>query len=171
MSGQSHQKDKLEGASGAVRGAPPTESGWLSTYIGFGEIIDGNMCLKDAGRIVFDTWSALPDHYFGMKMDAFVVMSNHIHGIIVLNDHDVRADDHDVGAGFKPAPTKKRRHGLPEIVRGFKTFSSRYINESRATPPVGNTIAKIQTLYGERQRRHGRYDKCDEKTQNQKSDL
>ena len=39
-----------------------------------------------------------------------------------------------VGAGFKPAPTPTKRHGLPEIVRGFKTFSARRINESRRTP-------------------------------------
>ncbi len=33
-------------------------------------------------------------------------------------------------AGLKPAPTEKR-HGLPEIIRGFKTFSGRCINELR----------------------------------------
>ena len=35
------------------------------------------------------------------------------------------------GAGFKPAPTK--RHGLPEIVRVFKTYSERRINCVRCT--------------------------------------
>jgi REP-associated tyrosine transposase len=43
--------------------------------------------------------------------------------------------DH-VGAGFKPAPTEStllRRHGLPEIIRAFKTFSSRCINQLRRT--------------------------------------
>jgi len=34
-------------------------------------------------------------------------------------------------AGLKPAPTK--RHGLPEIVRAFKTFSAREINAHRGT--------------------------------------
>lgn len=33
--------------------------------------------------------------------------------------------------GLKPAPLGSRRHGLAEIVRAFKTFSSRRINESR----------------------------------------
>jgi hypothetical protein len=37
-----------------------------------------------------------------------------------------------ITAGLKPAPTNK--HGLPEIVRAFKTFSSRRINELRGTP-------------------------------------
>ncbi len=40
----------------------------------------------------------------------------------------------DVGAGLKPAPTLK--HGLPEIIRALKTFSSRRINEQKKTPGI-----------------------------------
>lgn len=40
-------------------------------------------------------------------------------------------------AGFKPAPTIKH-HGLPEIIRAFKTFSSRQINKIKNTP--GNSL-------------------------------
>ncbi|HLF08813.1 MAG TPA: transposase, partial [Dehalococcoidia bacterium] len=51
-----------------------------------------------------------------------------IHGIIVLTD---------AGAGLRPAPTpsvRTRRHGLPEIVRAFKSFSSRRLNAHFGTP-------------------------------------
>jgi putative transposase len=41
-----------------------------------------------------------------------------------------------VEAGLKPAPTVVRRHALPEIVRAFKTFSARRINELHDTPGV-----------------------------------
>jgi putative transposase len=34
-----------------------------------------------------------------------------------------------VGNGFKPFPTGKPNHGLPEIIRGLKTFSSCRINK------------------------------------------
>jgi len=63
----------------------------------FGEVVDGQMRLNEAGAIVQATWDALPSHYAGMRTDAFVVMPNHVHGIIVLTDA--------VGAGLKPAPT------------------------------------------------------------------
>ena len=56
-------------------------------------------------------------------------MPNHVNGIIVINPHQTA-----VGAGLKPAPTRPdtvKRHGLPEIVRAFKTFSARRINERR----------------------------------------
>ena len=93
----------------------------------FGDITDGEMRLNDAGRIVQTVWRELPSHYPHVPPDAYIVMPNHIHGIIVLSDRN------DVGAGFKPAPT---RHGIPEIVRAFKTFSARRINEMRCTPRV-----------------------------------
>ena len=59
-------------------------------------------------------------------------MPNHVHGIITITGDT----DADVRAGLKPAPTSlpAKRHGLPEIVRGFKTFSSRHINQIRGVP-------------------------------------
>jgi len=97
----------------------------------FGAIEDGNMGLNAYGQIVSNVWRDLPEHYFHVRSDQFVVMPNHIHGIMILNrDHGVGID---VGAGLKPAPTAII-HALPEIIRGFKTFSSRRINELRNTP-------------------------------------
>jgi REP element-mobilizing transposase RayT len=64
----------------------------------FGEIAGGQTRLNEFGRIVERSWADLPEHYFGVQCDAFVVMPNHFHGIIVLGEPIV-------GAGFKPAPT------------------------------------------------------------------
>lgn len=77
------------------------------------------------GQLVRETCQGLPDHYPHVRLDALVIMPNHMHGIIVLSG------DH-VAAGFKPAATI--RHALPEVVRGFRTFSSRRINCWRQTP-------------------------------------
>ena len=88
----------------------------------FEDVVDGSMRLSDAGRIIQTTWDDLPNYYPNIELDEFVIMPNHVHGIIVIA----------VGAGLKPAPTK--RHGLPEILRALKTFSARRINEMRNTP-------------------------------------
>ncbi len=98
----------------------------------FGEVEDGEMVLNELGVIVQQVWDDLVNHYGHVYLDAFVAMPNHVHGIIVLMDEPGVVG---VGAGLKPAPTPKR-HGLPEIVRGFKTFSARRINERRGTPGV-----------------------------------
>lgn len=58
----------------------------------FGEIVDGEMRLSQFGNIVRDTWNDLPNHNRGIELDAFVVMPNHIHGIIIICDNDVGAD-------------------------------------------------------------------------------
>ena len=105
----------------------------------FGKIMDGEMVLNEYGQIVQMVWGELPQHYNNIQLDEFVIMPNHIHGIIVITDDD---DTTIVGAGLKPAPTKPAptkpatttaKHGLPEIVRALKTFSARKINELRNT--------------------------------------
>jgi len=73
----------------------------------FGQVVDGQMILFNAGLIVQRTWDDLPKHYPGICLDAMVVMPNHVHGIITL-----------IGSN----------HPLTEIVRGFKSFSARRIN-------------------------------------------
>jgi REP element-mobilizing transposase RayT len=92
----------------------------------FGEVRDGVMRPSRRGFIVEECWKDLVNHYEHLELDEFVVMPNHIHGVICLRDAG--------RAGLKPAPTSDvRRHGLSEIVRAFKTFSARRINKLRGT--------------------------------------
>jgi putative transposase len=50
----------------------------------FGDVVDGQMRPNACGRIVQDVWAGLPSRYANVELDAFVVMPNHVHGIIVL---------------------------------------------------------------------------------------
>jgi REP-associated tyrosine transposase len=78
----------------------------------FGEI-DGNvMRLNRNGEIVSQTWRDLPRHYAHVKLDAFVVMPNHVHGIVVLNPVDGR------GGSCQGLAKYLRWKGLP-YVRNF----------------------------------------------------
>jgi putative transposase len=51
----------------------------------FGECEDGKMILTDAGEIADKYWRTLPDHFNHVGLGEFVVMPNHIHGILVLD--------------------------------------------------------------------------------------
>lgn len=53
----------------------------------FGSIRNGIMNLSDYGRIVNSVWQGLPEHYPYVTLDEFVVMPDHIHGIIMINDN------------------------------------------------------------------------------------
>ncbi|NCJ08257.1 transposase [Synechococcales cyanobacterium C] len=88
----------------------------------FGEVVDGEMHPNAYGEIVQAVWDGLPDHYDHVVLDAFVVMPNHIHSIIILDAETTTISSRD---------EMSKRHGLSEIVRAFKTFSARRINELR----------------------------------------
>jgi len=63
----------------------------------FGEAVDGEMRLNDAGLMVATEWERLPERYPKVVLGAFVVMPNHIHGIVIITDPT------PVGAGLVPA--------------------------------------------------------------------
>ena len=86
------------------------------------------------GRIVEQSWKDLPNHYPGVTLGHYRVMPNHFYGIVMLVENpNTDFSNTNGGAGFKPAPPSKKRYPLSEIVRGFKTFSSRRVNEFRST--------------------------------------
>ena len=72
----------------------------------FGGINDGKMVLNDTGHTVQSIWNELPIHYAGVKIDQFVVMPNHIHGIIVLSD---------VGAGAPACPDSGQSQDVEQL--------------------------------------------------------
>jgi putative transposase len=82
----------------------------------FGDVADGEMRMNDDGRMVQSAWEALPERYPGVGIDAWIVMPNHVHGIIILTPV--------VGAGPrarpKPCarPTPRAVTGQPQGVGG-----------------------------------------------------
>jgi REP element-mobilizing transposase RayT len=104
----------------------------------FGEIENNDIKINRYGEILNVCWLDLPNHYKNCFLDVSVIMPNHFHGIVIINnDHPVGTGLKPVpemvgtvGTGLKPVPTEtKKQHGLSEMVRALKTFSSRRINE------------------------------------------
>ena len=108
-----------------------------------GKVVGEKMELNDLGRIVKECWLDLPDHYRCCRLHEFVIMPNHVHGIIEIAGSPNVGQGSYVGAGLKPARTLRneefkpvrslshpaRSYSLSEILRAFKTFSSRTINQ------------------------------------------
>ena len=63
----------------------------------FGEIENKKMCLSAMGKIVDKFWREIPQHFSSATMDASVVMPNHVHGILVINNGG--GDDGGCGGG------------------------------------------------------------------------
>jgi len=51
----------------------------------FGKNFNGKMQLNECGEITNQFWMEIPKHYPDASLDEFVIMPNHIHGIIILN--------------------------------------------------------------------------------------
>lgn len=78
----------------------------------FGRIYTGKMLLNKFGLLVDKCWNDLPNHY-NCSLDYYSIMPDHFHGIIIIE---------------KTTKPDKKNYSLSEMIRGFKTFSSKQIN-------------------------------------------
>ena len=58
------------------------------------------MQLNGFGTILYDTWFNLKNHYRNLRLDEFVIMPNHFHGIMIIDNNNGNVD-----TGFKPVST------------------------------------------------------------------
>ncbi|MGD9145376.1 MAG: transposase [Anaerolineae bacterium] len=99
-----------------------------------GDVIDDDMQLNAWGQIASDCWQEIPEHFDQVDPDEFVVMPNHVHGIIAITDL--------VGAQQCCAPTEPppQTHtnvmagSLGAIIRSYKSAVTKQINLLRDTP-------------------------------------
>jgi REP element-mobilizing transposase RayT len=104
----------------------------------FGEVTDGEMILSDAGRIAEEEWLRSTQIRRELTAGAFVVMPNHLHGIVTVEPNDPSAH---VGAhGVRPVsiPPGRSRGSIGSFVAGFKSAATRRINEAHDT--VGTSV-------------------------------
>ena len=86
----------------------------------FADIHANKVCLSAAGEIVQSQWNFLPTRFPGLKIDQFVIMPNHVHGIIVLTEH----------LRYR-GPTKNLKPTLSNVLDAYKGAATYFI---RRTP-------------------------------------
>jgi putative transposase len=103
----------------------------------FADIEDEAIQLTAIGEIVAACWLAVPDHFPAAELDEFVVMPNHMHGILVLGGHpvDVSSATSGVGTACRAPTGGGERFGrpvagsVPTIVRSFKAAVTKAVND------------------------------------------
>lgn len=98
-----------------------------------GRVVDGEVELSAAGRIVAAVWGAIPRRQPHVVLDAVVVMPDHLHGLI-----GIRERRWDGARQREGGPRGTVRGSLPAIVQSFKAVSARRINRLRGT--VGERV-------------------------------
>ena len=88
----------------------------------FGEVVGGQTRLNGPGQMVESIWRELSQHYPGVEVDTFVVMPNHVHGIIILVGAGTGACPDNPGQPQGVAPTGTM--SLPDVVHWFKPLTT-----------------------------------------------
>jgi len=78
----------------------------------FGEIVDGKMQLSEIGKFAEKYWYEIPKHFPFVKLDAFVVMPNHIHGIIIIDKKSTTAMIETQNLASQQIPEKVKTQNL-----------------------------------------------------------
>ena len=96
----------------------------------FGKIIDDQMQLSPFGQIAKDCWQQIPTHFPNVDLNEYVIMPNHLHGIIGIKypvaDGQLKTTE-KFGNMMRPG-------ALSTIVRSFKSATTRQINILRDAP-------------------------------------
>lgn len=124
----------------------------------FGEISNDTMQLNKSGTIIHTCWNNIPKHFVHARLDAYIIMPNHIHGIIIITERDCNNNANGRGEAFSTSNELRQNfvtenasplhphlmnqpHGtfsgsLGAIMQNFKSVSTRKINQSNNTPGV-----------------------------------
>jgi len=112
----------------------------------FGEIVDGKMALNDAGEIANVCWGEIPLHYPNVQLHQYIIMPNHLHGIIEIVGAEYFPPVHTNPEYFPPVhtnpeyfPPVRGKSPLGNIVRGYKIGVTKWFQENKNNP-VGKSI-------------------------------
>lgn len=89
-----------------------------------GEVVDGKMNLSHIGKIVAETWPRVVNIHPGISLDAWVVMPNHFHAIVILQEETAG------NKGRSQSNRNWRPGSLGVIVNWFKSSCTKRIRKT-----------------------------------------
>ena len=115
-----------------------SQSGWYFITVciknrmeWFGDVVNEKMVLNAYGKIAREQWLWLARQYDYVKLDEFIIMPNHMHGIVVIENDVIRRDNPRVVPTVVPTNIHNRRYNLlSKSANAFKTTSSKLIHQN-----------------------------------------
>jgi len=98
----------------------------------FGGIEDDEMVLNQLGEIAVAYWIEIPQHFNNVILDEFVVMPNHVHGIIIIKNkqsRDVAMQRLYRGNYKNMSKISPQSNSLSVIIRSYKSIVVKTINQ------------------------------------------
>ncbi|MCX6558847.1 MAG: transposase [Candidatus Aminicenantes bacterium] len=94
----------------------------------FGKIANGKIEFSQLGKITNTCWLEIPTHFPQVKLDDFVIMPDHVHGIIVIL---AKAGDEIIHSHFSNQFSNRSKMDLSKIIQTFKASVTRQINKDQ----------------------------------------
>ena len=91
----------------------------------FGRVKNGQVILNEIGSLVEECWQKIPEQFLNLQLDEFIVMPNHLHGIIIIRD---KAREACLDPAREPAGSRKKTLGA--VVGSFKSSVTRRVRRS-----------------------------------------
>jgi putative transposase len=120
----------------------------------FGQVINHRMCLNQLGVCAYEYWKDIPKHFPFVQLDYFIIMPNHVHGIIIINNNNpVETQDFVSPQGCRLFSKYKNHFGpqsknLGSIIRGYKagvkTFATLNSIEFRWQSNTMTTLLEVK---------------------------
>lgn len=98
-----------------------------------GNVVKGEMILNENGRVAYDEWMKTPEIRTNVELGEFIIMPNHMHGIILIYDRGelispemiIESQPPDLGCGVCNMPQRSSFRSPSQtvgaIVRGYKS--------------------------------------------------
>ena len=101
----------------------------------FGECRDGNMNLSDAGTIAEQYWAEIPNHFQQVQLGAYIVMPNHVHGILILDgtlklQHGMTTNHPNEIKNQSMSKISPEPGSVSTIIRSYKSECTKYIRNN-----------------------------------------
>jgi REP-associated tyrosine transposase len=110
----------------------------------FGRVVNGKMQFSPAGEIAHRCWEEIPEHFKNAILDKFIIMPNHMHGIVILKSQEEESSSVGVGVEYiQPRHNNletqierqnRYQHVIPNsissILRSYKAAVTRLCRES-----------------------------------------
>lgn len=120
-----------------LKGYNYSQNGWYFVTICtkgreqfLGKILNRKMRLSEIGALAEKCWREIPLHFSDVKLDEFVIMPNHIHGIIIIENPNNVGNNNYCSLQTNIAWQTKWARSLSSIIRGFKIGVTQWCREN-----------------------------------------
>jgi len=102
----------------------------------FGKIVNHKMDFSEIGNIAQQCWSEIPQHFPFVKLGAWVVMPNHVHGIIIIDKPVEKTDQNSINANVVGTQNFVSLHSISMETSQSVSMEKSQPNPTETIPPV-----------------------------------